>query len=137
MRVRHPVPPFRRSRNGLKGRPKGRAGLLGHARHLMWSWWIWIAAAAALEIHGNWRAATASAAVGFVFYLLTPPEHIPEYGLETELSVRSQEFLSSIVGATGVSFVNGNKMTVLNNGDAFFPAMLEAIRGAQRSVTME
>src|SRR5262249_18380187 len=33
--------------------------------------------------------------------------------------------------------VKGNNITVLNNGDAFFPAMLEAIRGAQRSITME
>ena len=33
--------------------------------------------------------------------------------------------------------VGGNEATVLQNGDAFFPAMLEAIRGARRSINLE
>ncbi|MFW6090826.1 MAG: phospholipase D-like domain-containing protein, partial [Actinomycetota bacterium] len=36
----------------------------------------------------------------------------------------------------GVHFTEGNAVTVLRNGDEIFPAMLEAIRGAQRSVNL-
>src|SRR6185503_10396694 len=49
----------------------------------------------------------------------------------------SHQFVDSIVGATGAPFVKNNKITILNNGDEFYPAMLEAIRGAKRSITME
>ncbi len=37
----------------------------------------------------------------------------------------------------GPSIVPGNKVTVLENGDEIFPAMLEAIRGAQKTITFE
>lgn len=36
----------------------------------------------------------------------------------------------------GIHFTEGNAITVLHNGDEIFPAMLEAIRGAQRSVDL-
>lgn len=37
---------------------------------------------------------------------------------------------------TGTPFTEGNEVTVLRNGDQIFPTMLEAIRGAQRSVDL-
>ena len=49
----------------------------------------------------------------------------------------SEEFLASMAGATGVPFMPGNQAVLLNNGDAFYPAMLEAIDGAERSITIE
>jgi len=39
--------------------------------------------------------------------------------------------------ALGGGLLPGNQAVLLNNGDAFFPAILEAIRGAQRSVNIE
>lgn len=36
----------------------------------------------------------------------------------------------------GVHFTEGNAVTVLRNGDEIFPAMLDAIRGAQRTVDL-
>ena len=36
----------------------------------------------------------------------------------------------------GVHFTEGNEITVLRNGDQIFPAMLEAIRGAEHSVDL-
>jgi cardiolipin synthase len=42
-----------------------------------------------------------------------------------------------MTGATGVALVTGNRIDVLNNGREFYPAMLEAIRGAQASITVE
>jgi cardiolipin synthase len=37
---------------------------------------------------------------------------------------------------TGTPFTEGNDLTVLRNGDQIFPAMLEAIRGAQHTVDL-
>ena len=37
----------------------------------------------------------------------------------------------------GPPLLDGNRVRVLRNGDEIFPAMLEAIRGAQRSITFE
>jgi cardiolipin synthase len=46
---------------------------------------------------------------------------------------RLQRSLECLVG---VSFTEGNSLTVLRNGDEIFPAMLEAIRGAEHSVDL-
>jgi cardiolipin synthase A/B len=121
-----------------KGRPKGRPGWLGLGRRLLWSWWIWIGVAIALEV-ANFEITPVitAAAIGFFCYLITPQEHVPRYGLETELSVHSHEFLSSIIGTTGVPFVKGNKVRVMNNGDEFYPAMLDAISQAKETITLE
>jgi cardiolipin synthase len=140
MRFKQPSPlqtAQKRAGGSRKGLPKGRPGWLGSGRKLFWSWWLWIVAAIALEMLDHWGAGVACATIGFVFYLLTPQEHVPRYGLEGELAVHSHEFLTSIVGTTGVPFVKDNKITILNNGDQFYPAMLEAIGDAAKTITME
>ena len=140
MRVKHPLVPRRAApfqpRN-RKGEPKGKPGWLGWARHLFWSWWMWIGAAFVLEVLDHWTAAVICASLGFFFYLLTPQEHIPRFGLETDFPVQSHEFLASMVGATGVPFIKNNRVTVLNNGDEIYPSMLAAIENAQKTITME
>jgi len=77
------------------------------------------------------------AGAGLFFYLVAPHEHIPVYGLESSLSVDSPEFLASVAGDCGVSIVAGNRLSLLNNGDEFYPAMLQAISGACKTVTIE
>jgi cardiolipin synthase len=47
------------------------------------------------------------------------------------------QFARSIGHLLGPPIVNGNRVTALHNGDEIFPAMLEAIRGASRSITFE
>lgn len=42
-----------------------------------------------------------------------------------------------IAGLTGADLTDGNEYDVLDNGDAIFPAMLEAIRGAKRRISFE
>lgn len=42
-----------------------------------------------------------------------------------------------LAGLLGVQLTRGNRFTVLTNGDQLFPAMLAAIRGAQRRVSFE
>jgi len=120
-----------------KKKDKSKPGWLGFFRRLIWAWWIWIAVAsvAALVDHGNLAAVLAG--VGFFFYLVAPRERVPSFGLEAKFPVTSLEFRSSVTGATGVPFIQGNNLSLLNNGDEFYPAMLEAIAKAQKTITME
>jgi cardiolipin synthase len=59
------------------------------------------------------------------------------YPLEADLDVDSGEFQNTIEGVTGMPFVPGNHVEIYNNGDEFYPAMLDAVESAQRSITME
>lgn len=52
-------------------------------------------------------------------------------------AVRDPQFARSMNALLGSPLVGGNRVTELVNGDAIFPAMLAAIRGAQRSITFE
>ena len=57
-------------------------------------------------------------------------QYDPAYGVDSPEFRRSLDVLRT-------EMVPGNQATVLQNGDGFFPAMLEAIRGARASVNME
>jgi cardiolipin synthase A/B len=75
--------------------------------------------------------------MGLISYLITPSEFPPRYGLDHELSVGDDEFVQTVVGATGVPSRARNSLVLLNNGDEFYPAMLEDIGKAQSSITIE
>lgn len=70
-------------------------------------------------------------------YLISPVETPPQFGLDHDLEVDSEEFLATIVGATGAPMVPGNRLDILNNGDEFYPAMLGDIATADLSITIE
>jgi cardiolipin synthase len=118
-------------------REKGQLGWLGLGRKLFWSWWVWVAVALAVDAGGHGNLAAAFASVGFVFYLLAPREHIPHIGLDFKFAIHSERFLPTEIGASGVPFIPGNKVAVLTNGDEFYPAMLDAIAAAKKTITME
>ena len=84
---------------------------------------------------GGWAIGMGSMAV--VSYLIAPSESPPRYGLDHEFAVHDEEFLPTMAGATGVPFLSGNRIDLLNNGDEFYPAMLEAIERAEASITIE
>jgi cardiolipin synthase A/B len=75
--------------------------------------------------------------MGLISYLITPSEFPPRSGLDHELSVTDDEFVHTVVGATGVPFRARNSLILLNNGDEFYPAMLEDIGKAEASITIE
>ena len=52
-------------------------------------------------------------------------------------SVNDSAFLRAMGLALGPSIVSGNHVVALENGDEIFPAMLQAIRGAQKTITFE
>jgi hypothetical protein len=70
-------------------------------------------------------------------YHTSAQTHPAVYPLEADLDVDSTEFQNTIEGVTGMPFVLGNHVAIFNNGDEFYPAMLDAIESAERSITME
>jgi cardiolipin synthase len=117
--------------------PKGRRALGTRLRRLIWSWWLWAAIFTVAIAWQNWGLAAGAGAAAVLTYLVSPHKQIPSYGLDHEFPITSDEFLSSIVGATGVPFVAENRVQIFNNGDEFYPAMLEAIEEAKESITIE
>lgn len=117
--------------------PRGQPTLWKRTRRLLLSWWVWAAPSVAAAALDSWWWAALFAALAFVSFLVTPAERPPRYGLDHEFGVDDPDFLSTMVGATGVPLSTGNRIDVLNNGREFYPAMLEAIRQAQASITVE
>lgn len=66
--------------------------------------------------------------------LFTP--HIP-YHIEADVDARSDHFIHVLESTCHSTLEPGNKVDILTNGTAFYPAMLEAIRGARETVNME
>jgi cardiolipin synthase len=59
------------------------------------------------------------------------------YQLTHRFSVADPQFLRCMGQLLGPGILPGNRVTALHNGDQIFPAMLEAIRGATKSITFE
>lgn len=98
---------------------------------------VWALVAAAMFATGQNSAGIALVFVSFVFFLFPAQIHEIQPHLEHDFGTDSAEFLSTIAGATGVPIVSGNRITILNGAEAFYPAMLDAIAKAKFSITME
>ena len=128
---------YRLAPDPLLRKPKGTLPFWARARRVFWSWWPWLIACVYSLVTDRWGWAIGTGAMAFVSYIITPAEAPPRYGLDHEFSVDDEEFVASMEGATGVPFAPGNRLDVFNNGDAFYPAMLEAIEAAEVSITIE
>jgi cardiolipin synthase A/B len=128
---------YRLAPDPLHRKPKGVLPFWTRMRRLLWSWWPWAAACLWALVHDKWGWAIGTGSMAVVSYLIAPVESPPQYGLDHELSIDDDEFLPTMAGATGVPFLPGNRLTILNNGDEFYPAMLEAIASAEVSITIE
>ncbi|MBL8176721.1 MAG: hypothetical protein JNK48_18740 [Bryobacterales bacterium] len=93
---------------------------------------VWLAA-----WHRWWPAAAVAALLSAIFFIFRPHIRELEMRLEYDFATDSAEFLSTMSGLTGVPLVGGNRISIYNNGEEFYPAMLDAIAAAQYSVTME
>jgi cardiolipin synthase len=61
----------------------------------------------------------------------------PHFEIERTYPVRSPQFQRAVGHLLGPQIVAGNRVDTLLNGDQIFAAMLDAIRGARRSITFE
>ena len=133
----------RRWRTRLAPRPprtrreKGAAGVWTRARRLLWARWPWVAMTVAALVLDAWGWAVLWGCLSVAAHVLAPVESPPKYGLDHEFPVADPEFLDSVIGVTGTPFLPGNRVDLLNNGDEFYPSMLEALAQARESVTIE
>ena len=134
--------PFRFARNRRRVPRRWRAGLHQHpkvrrqigvrtvwakVRQILFWWWAWGAAAIIALIYDNWGWAIGTGLMAIFTFLAWPSEVPPRVGLDHEFCVEDEEFLTTMAGATGVPFFEGNRIEILNNGDSFYPAMLRDI----------
>ena len=68
---------------------------------------------------------------------LASTERKVERAIPHRYAAADSQFVRSMGNLLGPGFVPGNRVTPLNNGDEVFPAMLEAIRSARRTITFE
>lgn len=72
-----------------------------------------------------------------IYSNLRSPFKKVEHKLRIGERITSPQFRRSFSNLLGTPLVSGNRVTALNNGSEIFPAMLEAIRGAKKTVTFE
>jgi cardiolipin synthase len=112
-------------------------GLWTRVRRLIWAWWPWAIATIWALVADAWNWAVFCGVMASITYLAAPRERPPTYGLDHAIPTADPAFLDSVVGLTGITFLEGNKVEILNNGDEFYPSMLQAVRQARVSVTIE
>jgi cardiolipin synthase len=72
-----------------------------------------------------------------VFCIFFIRRHIIDYHLEHTFGVNQPEFFGSALALYDPVPLTGNKLDLLQDGDAYFPAMLAAIRGAKKTINFE
>ena len=75
---------------------------------------------------------TAVIALNFV-----PSEKRLDHGVEHLYAVRDPQLLREMGVLLGPGIVQGNRVEALQNGDEIFPAILEAVASAQKTITLE
>lgn len=72
-----------------------------------------------------------------VFCIFFIRRHVIEYHLDHTYGVNDVEFFGSALALYDPVPVEGNKVEILQDGDAYFPAMLNAIRGAKKTINFQ
>ena len=75
--------------------------------------------------------------VTLLFLNLSAGEKNIKYEIRTSYSVKDPQFLHVMGQLLGPPLVDGNRITGLMNGDEIFPALLTAIRNAQKTICFE
>src|SRR5256884_765352 len=87
---------------------------------------------------GEWIGLVlALGAIVSLLCILLIRRHTLEYHLEHTFAVSDPEFLGSALAMSDPVPIEGNAIEVLQNGDEYFPAMLDAIRGAKKTINFE
>ena len=104
-----------------------------HSRREHWlnnRWWKFAV--------GEWIALTLFfVALILVFCLFFIRRHTLPYHLEHTYAVHDPEFIGSALALADPVLLPGNQIELLRNGDSYFPAMLDAIRAAEKTVNFE
>lgn len=108
-------------------------GVAKRARRSHWLnnrlWWFRVS---------EWIAVTLLfLAIVLIFCLFFIRRHTLPYHFEHTFSVSDPEFVGSALALGNPVLIPGNKIDMLQNGDAYFPEMLKAIRAAQKTINFE
>jgi cardiolipin synthase len=82
-------------------------------------------------------AAVSSLATMFVAHNFFPDEKKIRHRIHAHYAAGDDEFVRTMGQLLGPPLLEGNNVTLLQNGDEIFPAMLGAIRSARRTITFE
>jgi cardiolipin synthase len=74
-------------------------------------------------------------AAGCLIVVLAGCGHVQPHLKLPDLRITEPSFRATLVGYTSGAVLGGNKIDVLLNGDEIFPAKLEAIRSARKTIT--
>jgi cardiolipin synthase len=89
----------------------------------------------------RWVWPAAIGALGLAWYAADSLRHRREgafgYDLRQDIEVRSDDFLRASEALTGAPISEGNDVELLINGDSIFPAFLETVRGAEKTLDVE
>jgi cardiolipin synthase A/B len=87
---------------------------------------------------GEWIGLTlATLAVVALLCVFFIRRHTLDYHLEHTFAVSDPEFFGSALAMMDPVPLEGNSVEILENGDSYFPAMLEAIRAAKKTINFE
>lgn len=75
--------------------------------------------------------------VTLIYVNLKPSEKKIEHRVESRYAVADPEFVGSMGALLGPQILENNHVSILKNGDEFFPAMLADIRAAKVSICFE
>ncbi len=73
--------------------------------------------------------------IGWMF--LSTSEKALDYTVDHRYAAADPQFVREMSVLLGPAILQGNSVEALNNGDEIFPAMLKAIRSAQKTITFE
>jgi cardiolipin synthase A/B len=88
------------------------------------------------DTYGEWFALVGAIFVAWLLIVALFAPHIP-YKLHTRLDCTSKQFIYSLHNATLSAVHHDCHYEVLTNANQFYPAMLDAIAHAQRTINME
>ena len=93
------------------------------------------------RVAGKYWPAAAAGAAALGWYAADSLRHRREgafgYEIGTDLEVDSPDFMRAAEALTGAPITEGNSAELLINGDEIFPAFLETIEGAQRTLNLQ
>jgi cardiolipin synthase len=121
----------------LRRPPKGVVTASKRVRHVIWFWLPWFILTVYLIRGEYWWLSPLTGFISLLTFLASPSEAPPRHGLDHDRSLTSDEILVTIAGTTGSPFHEGNKLAIMKNGDEFYPVMLDAVKAATASISME
>jgi len=84
-----------------------------------------------------WLQITGGLALFFAAFFWFTSAGILQQPIQVDFGPADPPFASALGPIVGAEFTGGNAVRMLVNGDTFFPAMLEAIQQAKKTVTLE